>query len=230
MPSVDLGTRKLDYSVVRGTSGRYTYFRFRPDLTLEVVLPRRGDVDVERLLRGRMSWVKREYARLSNTKHILTDQTVLIEGEPLRIVFDHGPVQALVVDRPSGEVRVQGRDRREVREQVRRYFLRETSAYVVKKVTACAPLLGVRPRTVDVREIGKWGYCTKNGRLSFSWQLIALPESLREYVVFHELCHLRHFDHSNAFKKTLRSVCTDFRSREKELDRFAPYDRLGAPD
>ncbi len=229
MPSVDLGTRSIDYSVVRGTSRRYTYLRFRPDLTLEVILPRGKNVDVERLLRGRIDWVRREYLRLARTRNILTDQKMMLDGVPLRLVFRHGPVQTLEADKASGEARIQGRDRREVREQVRRFFLRETSSYVVGKVAACAPLLNVRPTRVDVREIAKWGYCTRTGRLSFSWQLIALPEPLREYVVLHELCHLVHFDHSSSFKRVLKSVCPDFRLREKELDLFAPYDGLTAP-
>ena len=226
MPSLDLGDARIDYSVTKGRSRRYTYFRFRPDLTLEVVVPPGRRVDVETLLRGRLPWLRREHSRLARTKNILTDQSVLFDGVPLRIVSSLAAAKGPEVDRVAGELRVNAGDRRETREQVRRLFLRETSAYVVKKVTASSPRLGVKPSRVDVREIGKWGYCTRAGRLSFSWQLIALPESLREYVVLHELSHLLHFDHSRAFKKTLGSVCPDFRRREKELDLYAPYDRL----
>lgn len=82
---------------------------------------------------------------------------------------------------------------------------------------------------VDVREIGKWGYCTKGGRLTFSWQLIALSERLREYVVLHELTHLREFNHSAAFKDRLQSVCPDFRDRERDLGLVAPYVKPGRP-
>jgi predicted metal-dependent hydrolase len=126
-------------------------------------------------------------------------------------------------------VNVGTRDRRKLRELVRRWFLKESSAYVVKKVAQMAPRVGVRPTRVDVREIGKWGYCTRGGRLSFSWQLIALPERLREYVVLHELTHLLEFNHSPAFKRRLASTCPDYRDRERELDLIVPYDRLGPP-
>ncbi len=104
--------------------------------------------------------------------------------------------------------------------------MRESSAYAVRKVSELSPKLGVRPSRVDVREMGKWGYCTREGRLSFSWQLAALPERLREYVVLHELTHLTEFNHSRSFRKKLASVCPDFRDRERELDRVVPYDRL----
>jgi predicted metal-dependent hydrolase len=229
LPSLDLGTRAIEYSVIKGDSRRYTYLRFRPDLTLEVILPRGKTVDVARLLRGRVSWVRREYYRMANTKNILTSDSVMLDGKPLRLVFRKGHAEGMTVDRQKGEVEVTGTDSRSVREHVRRLFLKETSAYVVRKVVETSPSLKVRPKRVDVREIGKWGYCTRSGRISFSWQLIALPEPLREYIVLHELSHLVHFDHSAAFRRTLKSVCPDFRQRERELDKFAPYDRLGRP-
>lgn len=226
MPSFDLGARRIEYAVVKGTSRRYTYFRFRPDLTLEVVLPRGMSVDVEKAIEGRSPWLQREYDRLSRTRNILSDETVMFDGEPLKVVFSGGPQDSLLPDLGKGEVVVCASDKKRLRELVRRWFLRESSAYAVKKVAELAPRLGAKPSRVDVREIGKWGYCTRGGRLSFSWQLIALPERLREYVVLHELTHLLEFNHSPAFKRRLAAICPDFRDREKELDLVAPYDRL----
>lgn len=226
MPSLDLGLRRIEYAIIRGTSRRYTYFRFRPDLTLEVVLPRGRPVDVEKVIKGRSSWLQSEYDRLSNTKNVLGDETVMIDGKLLRIVFSEGPGELFIPDLTKGEAMVRSGEKSRLRELVRRWFLRESSAYAVKKVAELAPKLGAKPRRVDVREIGKWGYCTRGGRLSFSWQLIALPERLREYVVLHELTHLLEFNHSPAFKRRLGDVCPDFRDREKELGLVAPYDRL----
>jgi predicted metal-dependent hydrolase len=152
----------------------------------------------------------------------------MFNGAYLRIISTGEPSERLVPDLAKGEVLAPaGRPR--IRELVRRWFLMESSAYVVKKVRELAPAIGVRPSRVDVREIGKWGYCTRGGRLSFSWQLIALPERLREYVVIHELVHLVEFNHSRAFKEKLANFVPDFRKRERELDLIAPYDRLGPP-
>lgn len=226
MPHLDIGTRRIEYSVVRGASRRYTYFRFRPDMTLEVSVPRGRKVDVEAMIKERLSWIDREYARAVNAKRILGSDRVMFGGRYLRIAYIEDAKEELVPSLTAGEVVVRASDRRRIRELVRRWFLKETSAYVVSRVRESSRLLGVRPSRVDVREIGKWGYCTRGGRISFSWQLIALPENLREYVVFHELTHLIEFNHSPAFKKRLASVCPDFRRRERELAQIVPYDRM----
>jgi predicted metal-dependent hydrolase len=225
-----LGNRRIEYAVVKGTSSRYTYFRFRPDLTLEVILPRGRSVDVEKTIKERSEWLRREYQRRSKTSNVLSQDAVLFDGKLLKVIFSNGPGEGLRPDLPRHEIYVNTVDRMRLRELVRRWFLSETSAYVVKKVAESAPRLGVKPKRVDVREIGKWGYCTRNGRLSFSWQLIALSERLREYVVLHELTHLLEFNHSSAFSRKLAKFCPDFRERERELDLIIPYDRLAPPE
>jgi len=229
LPYLNLGPRRVEYDVVRGTSRRYTYFRLRPDLTLEVVVPRGGSVDVEGAIRERRSWLLREYNRLSRTRSVLDNEMVMLGGRLLRVVYTDTPAESLVVNSSLGVVEVRASDRKRLRELVRRWFLRESSAYAVRKTAELAPLVGVKPARVDVREIAKWGYCTRKGRLSFSWQLIALPERLREYVVLHELTHLLEFSHSASFQRRLGKVCPDFRDREEELDLIAPYDRLSPP-
>ena len=229
MPFVDLGNRRIEYSVVKGTSRRYTYFRFKPDLTLEVVLPRRRQVDVEKALREKSSWLRREYERASKVQDVLTEDTVMFRGQRLKVAYAHSRGDELAPDFESGVLEVRTSDRRRLKELVRRWFLKESSAFVVRRVAELAPKVGVRPSRVDVREMVKWGYCTKEGRLSFSWQLAALPDSLREYVVLHELTHLLEFNHSPAFRRKLGAVCPNFREREKELDLIITHGSVALP-
>lgn len=224
MPSVSVGSKRIEYVVTRGWSRSYTYLRFLPDMTLEVILPRGRKVDVEKELAARSAWLGREYDRLSRVRVVLGPSTVMYGGKHLKLVVRHDAAEKLVPDVGRGEALVPTDDPKVIRELVRRWFLAESSTYAVRKAAELAPRLGVRPRAVDVREVGKWGYCTRNGRVTFSWQLIALPEDLREYVVLHELTHLKEFNHSAAFKRRLASVCPDYRERERELALVAPYD------
>ncbi|HMD79102.1 MAG TPA: YgjP-like metallopeptidase domain-containing protein [Nitrososphaerales archaeon] len=229
MPSLEVGHRRIEYSVLKGASRRYTYFRFRPDLTLEVILPKGRKVDPEAEIRARLNWVIRESERMRNSRVVLGPGQIMYGGKNLKVYFAPGAETDLVVDESAGSVTVKADDPRSLREQVRRWFLRESSAFAVRKVAELSKVVGARPSRVDVREISKWGYCTRGGRLSFSWQLIALPERLREYIVLHELTHLVVFNHSAAFRRKLKGVCPDFRERERELDLVVPYDRLAPP-
>jgi predicted metal-dependent hydrolase len=76
---------------------------------------------------------------------------------------------------------------------------------------------------VDVRKVrvgdqkSRWGSCSSKGTISLNWRLVLLPYSIGEYVIFHELAHLRHLDHSIRFWNYLESICSDSKSKDKEL-------------
>ena len=223
MPSIELGRGRIDYTVVRGASRRFTYFRFRPDLTLEVVLPRGRSIDVEEEIEEKSEWILEQYDRLSSGELVLADDSVMFDGRRLRLDFQKtSGEEGLFPDHAGGRVVVKAAERPRIRELVRRWFLKESSGYVVRTLPKVARKADVEYRRADVREIRNWGYCTPDGRLSFSWQLIALPERLREYILYHELVHLKEHNHSVAFKRKLGSLLPDFREREMELGRVVP--------
>jgi predicted metal-dependent hydrolase len=223
LPALEIGGKRIEYLVLRGTSRRYTYFRFRPDLTLEVVLPKGRLGDAGAAISQRREWILEKYEEMRKSKRILDDERVMFDGRFLEIDYEQAlDKEEILPDVERGMVVVRSSDRSRVRELVRRWFLKETSRYVMKRLSDLAATLPAAYKMADVREIKNWGYCTRSGRLSFSWQLIALPEPLREYVILHELTHLEEFNHSPAFKRKLARVCPDYRQRERELDYISP--------
>jgi predicted metal-dependent hydrolase len=223
VPVLEIGGRRIPYVVTQGTSRRYTYFRFRPDSTLEVVLPRGFRVDAGATIRHRADWILKKYEEMQQTRRILDDERVMFDGKFLDVSFlESEDGEGLSPDTEHGAISIWAADRSRIRELVRRWFLKETSSYVMKKLSEVSDLLPPNYSRADVREIKNWGYCTKSGRLCFSWQLIALSERLREYIVLHEVTHLREFNHSPSFKRKLAQVCPDYKQREKELDLISP--------
>jgi len=222
LPDFELRGKRINYTVLRGTSRHTTYFRFRPDLTLEVIVPR-ARVDLGWAISQKEDWILRRYEEMKSTKRILDDERVMYQGTYLDIVYEQaGDKEEILPDPARGTVTVRASDRSRVLELVRRWFLKESSRYVMKKLSELSQTLPKGYRMADVREIKNWGYCTHSGRVSFSWQLIALPERLREYVIMHELTHLEEFNHSRAFWARLARRLPDCRLREKELDAISP--------
>lgn len=70
------------------------------------------------------------------------------------------------------------------------------------------------------RNRSNWGSCSRKGNINLNVNLVRVPEELRDYVMLHELCHLRHFDHGPAFHDLLESLCPDHRAKSRKLREF----------
>ncbi len=78
----------------------------------------------------------------------------------------------------------------------------------------------------DIRKISirnqksRWGSCSKNGNLNFNYKIAFLPEYLADYLVAHELCHLREMNHSKKFWNLVAASVPDYKQKRKELLKF----------
>jgi len=63
----------------------------------------------------------------------------------------------------------------------------------------------------------RWGSCSVKGNLNFNYKLLFLPQELCDYVIIHELCHLKEFNHGRDFWTLVAKTCPNYRSHRKEL-------------
>lgn len=81
-----------------------------------------------------------------------------------------------------------------------------------------AARMGLSPRRVRITSAQtRFGSCSKDGNICYSWRLMLYPAAAREYVVVHELCHMRYFNHSRAFYALLAELIPDYRARRALL-------------
>ena len=72
-------------------------------------------------------------------------------------------------------------------------------------------------RVTIKNNISNWGSCSAKGNINLNLRLVTLPQSLQDYVMLHELCHLREMNHGPRFHALLDSLCPGHRELEKEL-------------
>jgi predicted metal-dependent hydrolase len=96
----------------------------------------------------------------------------------------------------------------------------QTSAKELRQmVRVWAKQLGVQPGRVQIRDMyQKWGSCSSRGSITLNTALCRVPRPLAEYVVLHELAHLRVFNHGKEFKALMTAHMPDWQERDKALD------------
>ena len=97
-------------------------------------------------------------------------------------------------------------------------LVKKAKAVIPEKVAYWAGIMGVTPARVTITAAKtRFGSCSGKNAVSFSARLMAYPEDAIDYVVVHELSHIRHHDHSKAFWNEVAKYLPDYKDREKLL-------------
>ena len=148
------------------------------------------------LLMSHADWVQGRLAALPRPVLFADGALVPLNGVAHRIVHALGGRGVRLAD---GAIHVSGGVEflpRRVRDFLRAEARRQLSTLAVGK----AATVGVAPRRVSVKDTSsRWGSCTAQRDLAFSWRLVMAPGFVQDYVVAHEVAHLRHMNHSASF-------------------------------
>ncbi len=87
-----------------------------------------------------------------------------------------------------------------------------------KKINEFSKIMRVNPKSISTKTYSKrWGSCSSKGDISFNWRILMAPNTIIDYVVIHELCHLIHHDHSPRYWRTVKSFCPDYKEKAEWL-------------
>ncbi len=154
-------------------------------------------------------------------------------GEPLTVVLDpthgfRGQGAALVPGPDGGRCLHVGLPRAatpaQVRDAVQAWLMRDARRHFTARLDHFAPLLGVQWRTLRLSSAQtRWGSARADGSIRLNWRLLHYRPAVIDYVVAHELSHLRHMDHSPRFWDTVATVMPDYAAlRDRLRDEPAP--------
>ena len=125
----------------------------------------------------------------------------------------------------SGRVRIvvrRRRPRRKLKETPEVTELRkQAKAYLPGRLAELAAEHGFSYNQVRIKHnVSNWGSCSVKGNINLNLNLIRLPQDLQDYVMLHELCHLKHMNHGKEFHTLLESVCPDHLALRRRLKEY----------
>jgi predicted metal-dependent hydrolase len=168
------------------------------------------------------AWREREVEALP--ERFETGGQVLYRGQQLELVVEPVAVRYAKVSVDSTfRVRVPRRLDRDGREEAARkaalHWLRErVRSDATRLIERWAPTLGARPSGLRIgNQKTLWGSCSGRGVISLNWRLVTAPETILEYVVVHELCHLLEANHGPRFWALVEDRLPDWRERRAWL-------------
>ena len=195
----------------------------------ELVLPKRASLRQGlAFAREKADWLQEHLAGLPTPIPFADGATVPLMGRPLTIQRIDGLFDDTWCEGDSLIVQIA---RRDLSAAVRDYLKGEARRELRNRATEMAAQINRPFRRLTLRDThSRWGSCSWQGDLSFSWRLILAPEPVLDYMVAHEVSHLAHMDHSRHFWRQVEALAGDVEDAKDWLrDHGAGLHRYGAP-
>lgn len=235
---VVFGDTTIDYVVQRTGRRKTIAITVYPDMSVLIAVPKgtRQSV-IARKVREKAEWIVEQHERLRrNHRHAAKE---CVSGESFRYLGRqyqlkvHRRTAAPIISQATMQRgclvvpvarRWNAQRRRQVVEDALVAWYRERADVQIRSaVDRFSPRLGITVKAVEVREMKtRWGSGGADARIRFNWRIVMAPRKLLEYVVAHELCHIKHHDHSREFWRLLSRVMPDYKQRRSDLERLGP--------
>lgn len=205
--------------LVRNLRARRYVLRVQADGSARVTVPRGGTLaDARAFARRHAAWFERALARQRARpvppRHWLAGHAVLFRGEAcaLELTPDGRAV------RLGGELVRVPDPASDLRPFVERHLWRLAARELPPRVLAHAQAHGLAVRRVSVRnQRSRWGSCSRTGTISLNWRLVQTPDHVVDYIILHELMHLREMNHSARYWREVARVCPEYETAERWL-------------
>jgi predicted metal-dependent hydrolase len=222
MEVLRIGEKTVPLVLRRNLRARRYILRVRRDGTVWLTIPRGGAIrfGIE-FARRHVAWIEHQLQRRSaenvHNEHWKEGTEILFRGERVRLRMQvHGGTTVVefadqVVILPAGA--------NQLRAAVENHLWCLAEKEFVPRVLQLGVQHQLTPERVVVRnQRSRWGSCSPRKTISLNWRLIHAPSWVRDYLMVHELMHLREMNHSPRFWRLVNSACPEYRKAEQWLN------------
>jgi predicted metal-dependent hydrolase len=237
MESVNYGKKQINFEIRRGKRQKTVTIQLNPSGIVSVLAPELvSEERIRTIVQKKAKWIIDRQDSIGNkrvfntAKEFVSGETFVYLGKRYRLkVVKTGSNQNGKCELAGGRLRVEigQNDAREkqketVRKSIVSWYLAQADNKFRERVDYYSPLIGNRPRVVEIKEQKKrWGSCSCNGIVRFNWKIVMTPISVVDYVIVHELCHLIFPHHSPQFWEKVASIIPAYGKRRVWLKHFS---------
>ncbi len=207
-PPVDVTLRRS------GRARRFSLRVSRLDGRVTLTLPMRArETEAMVFLQSQEDWLRRTLSRMPVNEGVGIGSLLPVEGQDMTLVS--GPGRSV---RAEGGTLIVPGDPAQAAARVQAFLKVRARDRLAEASDRYARLLGRSYASLALRDTrSRWGSCTSDGRLMYSWRLIMAPAPVLDYVAAHEVAHLAEMNHSPAFWAVVRRLYPDYQTPRRWL-------------
>jgi predicted metal-dependent hydrolase len=217
----------ITYTLKRSLRAKRLRLEVRQQTGLTVIVPLSYNIrQLPRLLESKERWISSNLARfshfqsLSAEKELRSGDTIPYLGRDLELVKreNHDGVGSITLEENTLAVSPILFKNGILKLALEHWYRTEAAKLINERADKLSSQMGISYKRIVIRgQKTRWGSCSRKKNLSFNWKLIMAPEPVLDYVIIHELTHLKEMNHSKRFWELLAQYCPGWREYKKWL-------------
>ncbi len=186
---------------------------------VSVVIPKNlSDTRIKELVSKKTRWIREKIflhrqSTPSKPKEYISGESFTYLGRNYRLKVETGSTKDVKLK--NGRLTVTlpkaSKSPEKVKDALIGWYRTHAEQKLQEKVERYAAVIGVQPKSVGIKTFkSRWGSCHTNGQIQFNWKVIIAPNRIVDYVVVHELCHMKQHNHSPKFWKCVETITPDY--------------------
>lgn len=219
----------FEYRIIR-SSRRTLGIVVSPEKGVVVRAPYRATVEeIRKFVEEKSEWIERHlsmFGKMKSLSHTGKDgEHIMFRGREYRVSVVQSDVINVTLKDGILEVGSPNPEKISATKAIIELWYRHNAEVILrtmfKDVLFRYSVQNFKPAQLTIRKMkGKWGSCTSKGRITLNSELIKLNDSLVEYVIIHELCHLKHPNHGEGFYSLLGELVPQWQEMRKQLKKY----------
>jgi len=214
---------KIPYAVRRNNKARRIWIRVEDEEGLVIILPKgRKTSLISKVIREHKDWVlkaiQKRQERLENAPPRLGEgRSLVYRGRTVDLTVRNNPCLVPQIRLKGDELSVMmpKNSEKSLREVLSDWMKERALLIFSRRVEYFCAKIGARYGNIQVRnQKTRWGSCSSKGQLSFNWRLLLAPPDVLDYLVIHEVSHLKHPDHSQRFWNLVKTLCPGYKRHQ----------------
>lgn len=182
------------------------------------------DSEIDNIIERKINWIRNKLAiEKTNSFNIKrkyeNGEKFLYFGSEYSLKIKHSNSDNVYLDNNIMIVEVKNNSKAvHIRNILNYWYIAESKKYLIKTTNYYEVLIGVSiNKLIFGKYKSKWGSCNSKKTISYDWRIIMAPLEVIHYLIIHELCHIKHLNHSNDFWKTVEKYMANYKLQKKWL-------------
>lgn len=227
MHTFEYGTTTIKYILIKSKRKNITVTVETNGAVLVKAPEPLSEEEILQAVKKKAYWIVQQLFLMKDIKcqqyhrQYVNGESFLYMGRRYSLLFeDDAELKKPVVKLVRGKflIRTNNRDEKIVHDSMVRWYTERAQEVISKRIQYYEKYFPERKGKIVIKDQKKrWASCNKAGDLMFNWKIIMAPSNIIDYVIVHEMCHLKHLNHSKVFWEELGRILLDYKDRKEWL-------------